>query len=252
LDLFREHSNAIRYYWLAILGGAIIALTGFAMSMNTSCFGISPNSLYSLCEDFTALVVTIAGGLIMLVGAILLSGILLKSRRNLVARSEGDAVTHVADIQLSGKEKATKRTWTLVIIAIAIGGIMLTSSATRAVAWRIYITKIPLHVGIDGLNNTYQVGEKIDFYVTLEGYGHDCGFPDISVWSADRTQYTPIWQLDSGDGNTVCSVFPVDVPKRVLHVGTSETKPLIVNGTGFYLAYIEGSIGQEFEVVNKP
>ena len=227
---------------------------GFAINASGSCFGISPYSLYPLCENPGALVVAIVGGIILTSSALYL----LPTRLTEDFATKGN--TQLQDSrQEDNLTDRRKKSSIILILAIAIGCTFATSSAMRLLDWQVYITKIPLHVFFDGINNEYQAGKKIDFYVGMEGYGPDCGFPNVYIWKEDSEETgarSKIWQLKNNDnGGSIgihCTLFPVDVPKRVVHIGDpSETKALIINETGTYVAYIEDQVGRVFQVVDK-
>ncbi len=218
--------------------GAIV--TSYGAFHGSTCFGNSPNSLYRLCPDPVGWTLTIVGGFIVIGATVLF----LKTR----------LMGHVRATESKKKEIAT---WSMAVFATGIALFFITNSAYQASAWQTYITKIPLHVEIEGLENEYKIGEEIEFSVTIEGYGYDCGFPNVLVWKykpdnimAENT----VWQLTDGSesDNSRCSPFPVDVPKQTVRIGTSnETTPLVINETETYVAQVEGSIGLQFQVVDK-
>lgn len=230
--------------WITIIAGTVITLAGLIMVEDTMC-STPPALLYSMCVDPDEVMVVIFGSIVMIGGA---AALLSEKFHQKVG---------IASSSIRKRLTSSCKSMMIAFLALALATILLVSSLSLSSAYAIYRTKTPLHVEMEGIKNTYLLGEKIEFTVTLEGYGYDCGFPNVSVekLNADQTQSEKIiWQLkDIKTGENVCGLFPVDVPMQVVHIGASqESNPLKVNETGEYLAQIEGNIGMFFEVIDEP
>lgn len=230
--------------WITIIAGTVITLVGLIIVENTIC-STPPAVLYSMCVDPNEVMVVIFGTIVMIGGA----AALLSEKFHQKVR--------IASSSITKRLTASGKSIMIAFLALALASVLLVSSLSLSAAYAIYRTKTPLHVEMEGIKNTYRLGEKIEFTVTLDGYGYDCGFPNVLVEkiNSDTTQIEKtIWQLKdikTGDNN-ICSLFPVDVPKQAVHIGASqECNPLVVNETGTYIARIEGNIGMVFEIMDE-
>lgn len=125
-----------------------------------------------------------------------------------------------------------------------------------------------VNVTIEGLKETYKVGEPVDFVVKVEGYGCDTGFPSVVITKADSQmqQQQPVWsrfEIRHFPANVSCEL--VDLYK-VRHIGdvtkynndeqermrTMGSVPIILN-EGKYIVAVERitpTLTKEFSVVS--
>lgn len=88
---------------------------------------------------------------------------------------------------------------------------------------------------IEGLTQTYNIGQKIEFTVKFNGTGYDCGYPDLKI---EDSEHQKIWQ----SGNTVHSCDPEMKEEHIEKEWQIENTPLgipIINKTGFYTLFAE-------------
>ena len=175
---------------------------------------VPPTILYAECSNYDNLKIIAIGGMLMLAGGIPLLYITVRQLfRNGFAK-RGIIVPAILGL------------------AVAFGIMSIYSSSSTALEFSVYTGKMasgdfPLHYEIDGLQQSYHVGETIQFLVKFKGYGPDCRIPDIAIRSEYDRQV--IWDWHKGE----CSPAVRDVDMTV-HVGGENGKPLIINQTGAY------------------
>jgi hypothetical protein len=114
---------------------------------------------------------------------------------------------------------------------------------------------------IEGLKDTYKVGESIDFIVRVEGYGCDKGFPSVAIYNVSTKEM--VWSR-FGEFRLFPAGYscPHEYIHNVRHVGDLEkynndeqerlrTKggvPIVMNDEGRYAVDVESTV-KEFMVV---
>ncbi|MGI0048764.1 MAG: hypothetical protein ACREAW_04420 [Nitrososphaera sp.] len=134
-------------------------------------------------------------------------------------------------------------------LAVGVAFIMLFASVFAAVD-PVTGKRYHLYVSIDGLEDSYGIGERIEFVVTARGYDHLCGFPNIDIVNADSGEraYT-IQSFWLG----VCDMEPRDVDEvwNLEDMGASEG--IIIREGGNYklmARYGEKTLEKEFSVTS--
>lgn len=132
-------------------------------------------------------------------------------------------------------------------------------------------------VTIEGLRQTYAIGEPMDFLVRVEGYGCDWGFPHVyvkrlsfsSASDSDQTIEEIVWlrvgEIRTFPAGTSCN--PTNI-HQARHIGDVEkynndvqeqlriqgSVPIVIDREGRYAIHVEGGnvrgepFVQEFEV----
>lgn len=115
-----------------------------------------------------------------------------------------------------------------------VGDNTISSANPNTVVSRGYLfLQQPLQ--IEGLAQTYNVGQKIKFTVKFNGTGYDCGYPDLKIEDGGHQK---IWQ----SGNTVHSCDPDMKEEHIEKEWQIENTPLgipMINKTGFYTLFAE-------------
>jgi hypothetical protein len=109
--------------------------------------------------------------------------------------------------------------------------------------WRIgkeILAEEPPKVSFEGLRDSYNAGEGLEFTVKLEGYWNDCGiFPDTEVLKSrdGGNSYDELIWLDRGTvndyGNPDCD-DNADRISKTRHIAGNPLKPLVLSEDGLY------------------
>lgn len=126
-------------------------------------------------------------------------------------------------------------------------------------------------VTIDGLRDTYRVGEPVDFLVKVEGYGCDFGFPHVSVIKVSGNASEVVWYrigeirlLPAGVECPLTDIYQVRHISDVQRYNNVEQERLRTSGVvpivleeGSYAVHVEGgnarsgAFVKEFVVVGR-
>jgi len=142
--------------------------------------------------------------------------------------------------------------------AVAIAGVVAGAAILAAIMYFQPQTLFPARepftsVTIDGLKDTYRIGEPIDFTVSITGYGCDVGFPSVLIKKANQTQEEIVWsrigEIRSFPPGASC---PLEDIHQVRHIGdlqkynnddqerarTQGGVPIVINKEGRYAVQV--------------
>ena len=145
------------------------------------------------------------------------------------------------------------KTLQLSIIAIAailgVGSAIILSLVPSPTTPQSRYNPEDIQIMVDGLRETYKVGEPIEFLVKIEGYGSFCGTPDITV-SNVKDPSEILWH----DKDQLLFIGKPCNPGEIhvtIRVGEKDN-PLVIDRPGTYnvLIPIKGKpLQQEFSVI---
>lgn len=98
-----------------------------------------------------------------------------------------------------------------------------------------------ISITIQGLKDTYEIGEQFSFHVKVNGYGRFCGGPAVEIFkTTNRSEI--VWTYDGNE------FIGINCPERDLDL-TFGFRNISINQTGSYIVSINNKIETEFSVV---
>lgn len=163
----------------------------------------------------------------------------------------------------------------IIIVAGAVGVALILAAVLISSPGLATKREQSVRVTIEGLKETYMVGEPIDFFVNVQGYGCDAGFPTVAIIVMKQGSNLtlggeggePVWsrmgEIRSFPFGVSCE--PADLHK-VRHIGglqkynsddqerirTTGGVPIIIQNEGRYAVVVGGAgaaVTKEFSVV---
>jgi len=96
-----------------------------------------------------------------------------------------------------------------------------------------------INITIQGLKDTYEVGERFSFHVKVNGYGSFCGDPAVEIFkTTNRSEI--VWAYDRNEFIGIC-------PERDLDDAFG-FRNISINQTGSYIVSINNKIEKEFTI----
>ncbi|MGI0019979.1 MAG: hypothetical protein ACREAY_05875 [Nitrososphaera sp.] len=144
-------------------------------------------------------------------------------------------------------------------LAVGIAFVVLLAIATsQSLGWSLQFPDpgyyAPLiQLKITGLNDTYQVGETINFAVTQRAAG--CVFPDTVIVKNLETN-SVVWRFNSTQANAAllgCISMEGNPAESRMRMNTEDSPPIIAHQAGPYVViaeHLHKKVQQEFRVVD--
>jgi hypothetical protein len=151
---------------------------------------------------------------------------------------------------------------------VVIAGVVAAASVLVGVLYlqpALFAAKEPsTTMTIEGLKDTYRIGEPIDFVVRIDGHGCDTGFPSVGIIKAStgETIWSRLGEIRSFPAGYSC---PHEGIHHAKHIGDVERYqndeqdrlrtqggvPIIIAEEGKYFVHVDGSVPttKEFTVV---
>jgi len=97
-----------------------------------------------------------------------------------------------------------------------------------------------INIAIQGLKDTYEIGERFSFHVKVNGYGSFCGDPAVEIFkTTNRSEI--VWTYDRNEFIGICTERDLDDAFGFRNIS--------INQTGSYLVSVNNKIEKEFSVV---
>ena|SRR2546430_2464636 len=127
--------------------------------------------------------------------------------------------------------------------------IIITTGFIAIFALTSYHPPYDVNLSMEGLQETYKIGEQIDFFVKIKGYGNYCNGPSIII-AKETNRSDTVW-IGGGPEfiGTNCPEHDINI---TFQVDSNLEKPLIIKQAGTYVVSVQfgnKSIEKEFSIV---
>jgi len=137
-----------------------------------------------------------------------------------------------------------KRMYVSIVIAIIIATGVLTIFVLKS-----YQPPFDVNLSFEGLQETYKIGEQIDFFVNVKGFGNNCNYPTIII-TEETNRSDAVW---TGGGPEFIGInCPEHDINITFHAGSDPEKPIIIKKSGKYVVSLQfgnKSIEKEFSIL---
>lgn len=106
-------------------------------------------------------------------------------------------------------------------------------------------------LSIEGLKDSYSIGEEIDFAIRATGYGIICGYPDFKIIDLDRNEDI-VFSLDERVILVVCDPDAINFNKTWILLELGVTNPITIDRVGHYKIAISfgNVVAEKYFIVN--